>query len=136
MLQALTVLVLAGWATAWKSGEHTSIPCGCSWSSRGGCGVSTPQFIHAFSDSKIDRLCESTDNKGNKSVSSPEVLQSETETKRAEIMAGYECQLRARMHALLPMMKECIGLSNHACWNATYCEWGAQQERQCGIDEE
>mmetsp|Transcript_55235 Transcript_55235/g.129320 ORF Transcript_55235/g.129320 Transcript_55235/m.129320 type:complete len:500 (-) Transcript_55235:68-1567(-) len=112
------------------------VPCGCSWSSRGGCGISSEQLIHVLSESKVDHLCLATDNKGNESMTSADVLRDAHHKKNAEFLAQYECQFRKKIHQFTDKLKVCPKLTARDCGKTDYCEFGAQQYGKCGIDEE
>mmetsp|Transcript_39383 Transcript_39383/g.71687 ORF Transcript_39383/g.71687 Transcript_39383/m.71687 type:complete len:507 (+) Transcript_39383:76-1596(+) len=112
------------------------VPCGCSWSARGGCGISTEQLLHVLSDSKVDHLCQATNNLGNESMTSEDVLQDEKHKSTAALLAKYECEFRDKIHQYTDKMKVCPKLSSRRCAESKYCEYGSQQFGRCGIDEE
>mmetsp|Transcript_25385 Transcript_25385/g.59049 ORF Transcript_25385/g.59049 Transcript_25385/m.59049 type:complete len:509 (-) Transcript_25385:177-1703(-) len=117
-------------------GQGRWVPCGCSWSSRGGCGISSEELLHVLSHSKVDELCLRTGNKGNQSATSPDVLGDAQNEHVSQVLVKYECGFREQIHKFLPKLRSCPHLAPKDCVAAPYCEWGAQQEGKCGVDEE
>jgi len=124
---ALTLLTLGRAASQW-------VPCGCSWSSHGGCGISGEQLMHVLSESKVDEMCRRTNNLGDEKLTAKDLQGPQRE--RAAQITRIECTLRGRIHEYLGGLENCLGMKASECWNARHCQWGAQQEGRCGLDEE
>jgi len=121
--------------------HHHAPTCGCSWSSEGGCGISSRQLYDSLVDSNAAQLCRATDGKGNVSDTEPAYLTNKRAMWWAQFRTIWECKIRQQLDELAPKMKACLGLSAAACTDkSTYeralCEWGAQDAAKCGIDEE
>mmetsp|Transcript_58998 Transcript_58998/g.140878 ORF Transcript_58998/g.140878 Transcript_58998/m.140878 type:complete len:517 (+) Transcript_58998:77-1627(+) len=111
--------------------------CGCSWSSRGGCGISSQQLLSGLMRSRVDTLCTATGGKGDLEKTDSEVRNDDLQMKRAAKATTKECELQQRVASYAQKASEvCMKLDAAKCYEEKICEWGAQQVGACGMDEE
>mmetsp|Transcript_45115 Transcript_45115/g.107274 ORF Transcript_45115/g.107274 Transcript_45115/m.107274 type:complete len:518 (+) Transcript_45115:87-1640(+) len=111
--------------------------CGCSWSTEGGCGISSHQLYDALIHSNAAELCQQTRGRGNASDTDASKLGDRMAMRRAQFRTYWECKIRDQLQRLKPAMKACFsGLSAQECVEQDLCQWGAQGGDSCGIDEE
>lgn len=96
-------------------------PCGCSWSSQNGCGISGAEFVSTLTQLVNVKVC--------------------TEGDLQDDRSKMECGIRQHVKAAAERASICLGFNAQQCMHAAVtgsalCQWGAQGANQCGIDEE
>jgi len=92
--------------------QTTSGPCGCGWSTQHGCRVSGIQLTTALTHQMLLPACHDG---------------------RA---SGKLCAVLRQLRSESSALSRCLDLGPRLCSVAPECQWGAQSQGQCGIDEE
>jgi len=92
-------------------------------------------MLTALESSSIDHLCDRTNGAGDAEDSAADVTTG-WESRRAQYITQRECQARSEIKKTLPDRFQCMKYSASECYKSRHCEWGAQRERHCGVDEE
>mmetsp|Transcript_69914 Transcript_69914/g.130645 ORF Transcript_69914/g.130645 Transcript_69914/m.130645 type:complete len:561 (-) Transcript_69914:97-1779(-) len=109
--------------------------CGCTMTQEEGCGMSSQQLFKVLTESPSLEMCERTDNSGD-AVRTSHWLDAEEEKMRTSVLK--ECKAKLKLKELAKEFNVCHDLATEdACKSKPdHCEWAAQDEHMCGMDEE
>jgi len=100
--------------------------------------MSSKQLYRLITESDSLKLCEATGNKGNVSLTAKYLQEDPSRAAEIEQRILKECQARAKLRDVAKRFEVCTTLTEkEACDSKSdLCEWEAQDEKLCGIDEE